>query len=97
MKLLQINWYTKDPRFEDGTVADIGYSLRIVLDKIDSPNEYRLYMLIRTSKEDGVKEDLKRGVLVAKLKKCTLEEAQNKTREYMTRWTLGIINDTDFL
>lgn len=66
-----INWYREDKRFTPGTVADHEY-IRITLAQMMRNNRYvntwRLYLLIRTYKEDGIKDDLKRGVAALSLK-----------------------------
>ncbi|KZL88508.1 hypothetical protein [Clostridium magnum] len=88
-----IYWYQKDERFEPGTVADQG-DIRL---KLSQPERYvqgegrkvvcntwKLYLSIRTYKENGVREDLKRAVVVAVFKECnSLEEAQNRAEKWL--------------
>ncbi len=90
-----IPWYTHDSRFTPGTVADIG-NIRIKLERTDRAknNKYRLYMMIRTRKEDGIKDDLKRGVAVAQFSgKMTLQEVQEETKAYLISFLGSVIND----
>lgn len=92
---VRIPWYMTDPRFEVGTVADIG-NIRLKLEKTDrmKNNKWRLYMLVRIRKEHGIKDDLKRGVAVAEFDgKISLSEAQEKTTEYLTDFLASIIED----
>lgn len=93
---VSIPWYMTDARFKAGTVADIG-NIRLTLDKTDrmKNNKWRLYMEIRTRKEHGIKDALKRGVAVAEFDgKLTLNEAQKKATEYLTDFLVGIINNS---
>lgn len=94
-----IPWYTQDSRFEPGTVADIGDSIRLILRQIEkhtpqgwiTSNEYRLYLSIRTHKEDGATDDLKRGVKVAVFKKCkSLQDAQDRADVWFAGWRGGL-------
>ena len=85
----------KDVRFTPGTVADIG-NIRLTLKKTDriKNNKWRLLMEVRTRKEHGVTDDLKRGVAVAEFNgKLTLSEAQAKANEYFVEFLAGIIDD----
>lgn len=83
-----IPWYMKDKRFAPGTVADVGNSLRLKLYNPESkPNEWRLYMAIRTQKDNGVEDNLLRGLKVAVFKKCqTLQEAQALADSWFSAW-----------
>jgi hypothetical protein len=86
---MAIPWYMQDKRFDPGTVADVGHSLRLSLRKQKSrADEWRLYMAIRTSKDNGVSEDrLVRSVTVAVFKKCpSLKEAQSKAEIWFAAW-----------
>ena len=79
-----IPWYMNDPRFEPGTVADVG-DIRLILQRREQKNNnnWRLYMLIRTHKYNGVSDDLKRGVAVAEfISNVSLFEAQEAARQY---------------
>ncbi|GIO63555.1 hypothetical protein [Paenibacillus cineris] len=83
-----IPWYMTDKRFEPGTVADVGYSVRLKLFKPNSkPNEWRLYMAIRTREIYGVNDNLLRPLKVAVFKKChSLEDAQARAEAWFTDW-----------
>ncbi|MFD1736142.1 hypothetical protein ACFSCX_06145 [Bacillus salitolerans] len=85
---MSIPWYMSDSRFKPGTVADVGYSLRLILSNPESnPNEWRLHMAIRTRKIDGVKDNLPRPVKVAVFKKCqSLKEAQYRAESWFSNW-----------
>lgn len=51
-------------------------------------------MQVRIRKEHGIKDDLKRGVVVAEFDgKIILSEAQDKATEYLTDFLASIIND----
>ena len=92
---VRIPWYMKDERYTAGTVADIG-NIRLRLEKTDrmKNNKWRLYMFIRTRKEHGIKDDLKRAVAVAEFDgKITLNEAQEKATEYLIDFLAGMIED----
>ena len=83
-----------DPRFEEGTVADFG-NVRLTLGKTDREknNKWRLYMEIRIKKEDGIKDDLKRGVAVAEYNaELTLEEVHEKVANYFIKFVAGILD-----
>ena len=93
---VSIPWYMTDPRFKAGTVADIGL-IRLTLEKTDrmKNNKWRLYLGVRTRKEHGIKDDLKRDVAVAEFNgKLTLNEAQEKATEYLADFLVGIINNS---
>lgn len=88
-----INWYMEDKRFKPGTVADQG-DIRIILKQPMKyvqgqgdtivPDRWRLKISIRTYKENGVKDSLKRPVTVAEFKKCeSLKEAQKRAEEWL--------------
>lgn len=84
-----IPWYMKDTRFDPGTVADVGNSLRLKLSNPEfKPNEWRLYMAVRTWKDNGVNRDnLLRGLKVAVFKNCqTLQEAQTRAEIWFSSW-----------
>lgn len=84
-----IPWYVYDERFQPGTVADVGHSLRLRLlkPKTKSGNEWRLYMEIRTSAADGAGDRLTRGTKVAVFKKCkSLQEAQFRADDWFRNW-----------
>lgn len=94
-----IPWYMQDSRFKPGTVADIGDSIRLRLWQTEKrtpqgwtkSNEYRLYLEVRTHKEDGADDDLKRGVKVAVFKKCkSLQDAQDRAEIWFTGWRDGL-------
>lgn len=95
-----IQWYMEDKRFEPGTVADIGGSIRLEImqtEKYQSgqgwagTSEYRLYLSVRTHKEDGAGDTLKRGVKVAVFKKCkSLQDAQDRANIWFSRWRVGL-------
>lgn len=94
-----IPWYTQDRRFEPGTVADIGGSIRLTLRQVEkhtpqgwtASNEYRLYLSVRTHKEDGATDDLKFGVKVAVFKKCkSLQDAQDRADVWFVGWRGGL-------
>ena len=93
--MLQIPWYYEDKRFKPGTVSDVGHSFRLELSQHDDGKEYRLYLLIRTSKDDGVKDDLKRGVRVATFKNCiTLNDAQDRANKWFNKWIGSALEDS---
>lgn len=97
-----IPWYMEDTRFKPGTVADIGGSIRLVLNQAEKYqngkgwvriNEYRLYLSVRTRKEDGAGDTLKRGVKVAVFKNCkSLQEAQDRANIWFTGWRGGLFD-----
>lgn len=90
---LIIPWYTKDTRFEPGTVADVG-DLRVRIRKTErkSGNQWRIYTEWRTHEKDGVKEELKREICVAAYSgKLSLEEIQQKATEYVKNFVFGIL------
>lgn len=96
MERLKIPWYNNDPRFAKGTVADVGDSIRLKLRDI-TESEYRLYLGVRINRRDNVRDDLRRPALVAKFKKCdSLEEAQDRASEWLAKWLLSMMNDTNF-
>ena len=82
-----IYWYLSDPRFEPGTVADQG-RIRIILSQGEGRDAklgiWKLKVAIRTYKEDGFEDGLKRPVKVAEFKGCySLKEAQHKAEEWL--------------
>ncbi|MBH0159098.1 hypothetical protein IHV10_22265 [Fictibacillus sp. 5RED26] len=85
---MSIPWYMSDSRFEPGTVADVGYSIRLILSNPEpKPNEWRLHLAIRTRKTDGVKDYLIRPARVATFKKCqSLKEAQERAEQWFSNW-----------
>lgn len=85
---MSIPWYMSDVRFEPGTVADVGHSLRLTLSKLKSnPNEWRLYMAIRTLEKDGITDRLTRSVKVAVFKQClSLKDAQTRAESWFSNW-----------
>ncbi len=88
-----IPWYQKDVRFKPGTVADIG-NIRLYLRKTnrEKNNKWRLYISIRTCKEDGVEDSLKREVAVAEFRgNLDLKEAQEKANKYLENFLFGIL------
>lgn len=88
VKLMPIPWYKNDHRFEPGTVADVGYSLRLSLSKSKSKsNEWRLLMAIRTREKDGIANALRPSVRVALFKECkSLNEAQSRSEIWFDKW-----------
>lgn len=97
-----IPWYMEDKRFKPGTVADIGSSIRLVLNQTEKYqngkgwtgiDEYRLYLSLRTHKEDGAGDTLKRGVKVAVFKKCkSLKDAQDRANIWFSGWRGGLFD-----
>lgn len=91
----KIPWYMDDPRFEPGTVADVG-NVRIYLRKTDrkSNNKWRIYIAVRTRKGHGVPDSLKREVAVAQFSDAfTLEEAQHLAEAYLADFLGPILAD----
>lgn len=77
-----------------GAVADVG-DLRLSLRRTnrEKANKWRLYMEIRTHKEYGVEEELKRGVCVAEFEgSLTQEEAINKANQYLLMFIGGLVS-----
>lgn len=95
---VKIYWYMEDPRFEPGTVADIGnIRLYIRVTERQKNNKWRLYMAIRTRKENGVKDNLKREVLVAEWDRSySLREVQGKTERYLRKFITDLVAETRF-
>lgn len=92
---IKIFWYMHDPRFEAGTVADIG-DIRITIKYTDRKrnNKWRLYMGVRTRKINGVADDLKRDVCVAEFSgSLSLEQVQKRTNDYLEYFLKGILED----
>lgn len=90
-----IYWYENDKRFEPGTVADHEY-MRFILRQVEvkkkKVDKWRLYISIRTHKDDGVEDDLKRELKVAEFKNCeSLKAAQNCAEEWLNKFKRGII------
>lgn len=84
-----------DRRFEPGTVADIGYAIRLKLRKINKKDEYSLLLQIRTLKKYNNEDTLKQENRVASFKKCmTLQEAQKRTEEWFNEWLNDILNNS---
>lgn len=93
--MFEIPWYTNDRRFKPGTVADVGYAIRLRLNKVDGKDEYRLLLQIRTLKKYNNKDDLKREIRVATFKKCiSLQEAQKRANEWLEEWIHDILNSS---
>lgn len=93
---INIPWSYTDKRFDSGTVADIGHSFRLELrrTKKETNNKWRLYLSVRVTEENGVRNDLKRGVVVAEYKgTLSLEEAQEEARKYIERFVLDIVGN----
>jgi len=89
-----IYWLQNDKRFKPGTVSDLK-NIRLELKQIKRNgaeiNTWRLYLSIRTYKEDGIKNDLKRKVAVAEFKKCkSLKEAQYRAEKYYKNFINGL-------
>lgn len=92
--MFEIPWYTNDGRFKPGTVADVGYAIRLRLNKVDDKDEYRLLLQIRTLKKYNNKDDLKREIRVATFKKCiSLQEAQKRANEWLEEWINDILSN----
>ena len=75
-----------------GTVADIG-DIRFYLRRTnrEKNNKWRLYISIRTHKEDGVADSLKRELAVAEFGgNLDLKEAQEKSNKYLENFLFGI-------
>lgn len=94
-----IPWYMEDNRFKPGTVADIGYSIRLTLEQMSKHtpegrkpiSEFRLYLRVRTLKADGAKDGLRMEARVATFKKCqTLQDAQERAEIWFSRWRCGL-------
>lgn len=86
-----IPWYMTDPRFEPGTVADVGHSIRLRLSrhKVKSDDVWNLCMAIRTRAKDGVAETLKPKCRVATFKKCeSLKGAQARAEVWFSEWRI---------
>lgn len=91
--IVRIPWYMHDPRFTPGHVADVG-NIRLILRQTErsTNNKWRLYMEIRTCKEHGVPDDLKRGVVVAEYSgKLTLDEVHKAVDSYYLDFVEGLI------
>lgn len=89
---MSIPWYISDSRFDPGTVADVGYSLRLSLYKPECKTfEWRLYMAVRTQKCNGLEDKLLSPVKVAVFKKChSLKEAQSRAEEWFLKWRMDL-------
>lgn len=92
---MKISWYETDPRFNPGTVADIG-DIRLFLRMTDlqKNNKWRLYMGIRVRSSNGRPDDLKREVCVAQWSgDLTLKESQHNAEKYLEKFLYGIITE----
>ena len=88
---MRINWYMTDPRFEPGTVADVGY-VRVYIRK--RGNKWRLYVAIRTKELYGVYSVLKREVCVGQWPSSfSLEEIQRFACGYLCDLSMLILGD----
>lgn len=95
---MKIYWYMDDPRFEPGTVADVG-NIRLHIRVTDRAknNKWRLYLSIRTRKKDGVCDDLKQNICVAQWDRClSLREVQHKVEIYFSGFITDLIAETRF-
>lgn len=95
---MKIYWYMSDPRFEPGTVADIG-NIRLYLRVTDRAknNKWRLYLSIRTRKKDGVCDDLKQNICVAQWdRSLSLREVQHKAEIYFHDFIEALVAETLF-
>ncbi len=95
---MKIYWYMSDPRFDPGTVADIGnIRLYIRVTERKRDNKWKLYMSIRTRKNDGVKDDLKREVCIAEWERSlSLKEVQHKAEAYLQNFIEALVSETLF-
>jgi hypothetical protein len=95
---MKIYWYMDDPRFEAGTVADIG-NIRLYIQVTDRArnNKWKLYVSIRTRKKDGIRDDLKQKVCVAQWdRSLSLKEVQHKAESYLRGFIEDLIAETIF-
>lgn len=95
---MKIYWYMHDPRFEAGTVADIG-NIRLYLRVTDRArnNKWKLYLSIRTRKKDNIPDDLKREVCVAQWdRSLSLKEVQHKAEIYLSDFITALVAETRF-
>lgn len=93
---MTIHWYMDDERFEPGTVADVG-NIRLCIRKTrrQQNNKWRLYVAVRTRKQDGVSEDLKREVCVAQWDgRLTQNEAKDRATRYFCKFILDLAKAT---
>ncbi len=93
----RIPWYMDDPRFEPGTVADVG-NVRITIRKTKrkTNNKWRIYMAVRTLKQHGVPNGLKRDVTVAQFSsEFTLGQAQLIAEAYLADFLGSILSKCD--
>ena len=96
--MAKIYWYMEDPRFEPGTVADIG-NIRLYIRVTDRAknNKWKLYLSIRTRKKDGVRDNLKYAVCVAQWdRRLSLKEVQHRAEIYLHGFIEDLVAETLF-